>query len=190
MQPMPRHDVEQILDGQRTQLLALQMISGHQMPLLASRDQELTGRTVVQAVGQELQREERMGGAAPAQIELNGVGRPLAGAVPLHDEVDREPTQGTLSCQPLANSDRRLTDQSRVGRVRRKDAAKVALSTGASEKLIMSGQQFYAPVREYSKLDARTVQLLAYDPLLDDPAVLLELRLVCGKRRNSQFQLH
>ena len=112
MQLVARHDVEQILDGQRTQFLALQMISCHQMALLTARKQELTGRTVVRAVGKELQREEWVGGAALSQVQLNGVRRPVAGGISLYHEVKCEPTQGALLSQPLTYGDRRFADQS------------------------------------------------------------------------------
>ena len=50
MQPMPRHDIEQIIDRQCPQLIALQMISCHKMAVLAAREQESTGGTVVRPV--------------------------------------------------------------------------------------------------------------------------------------------
>jgi hypothetical protein len=62
---MPRHDIEQIVNGQRPQLIALEMISCHEMALLATGQQESTGSAVVRPVRQELQGEERVGGAAP-----------------------------------------------------------------------------------------------------------------------------
>jgi hypothetical protein len=75
------------------------------------------------------------------RFQLNGVCRPVAAVVPLHDKVECEPTEGTLLGQPFTDPDCRLTDQSRVGRVGREDAAEIALPARAAEKLIMSGQQ-------------------------------------------------
>ena len=106
----------------------------------------------------------------------------LAGAVTDHHEVECEPAERALSGQPFADGDGRLADQPRIGGIGGEDAAEVALPAGTAQQLIMSGQQFQTPIWKYPELDARAEQLLTDDPLLDDPAVLLELRLVRGQR--------
>ena len=112
VQSVPRHDIEQVLDSQRAQLIALEMIRCHQMPLLTARKQVLTRRAVIRSVRQELQGEERVGGAALTQVQLDGVRRPVAGGISLYHEVKCEPTQCALLSQPLTYGDRRFTDQS------------------------------------------------------------------------------
>ena len=136
-----------------------------------SSGEEPAARPVVVAVGQELQSQERVSGPAPAQIELDRVGRPLAGSVADHDEVDGEPTERPRLGQPLADPLGRLADQPGVRGIGREPAAEVALSAGAPEHLIVGRQQLDAAVRPSPELHAGAEQLLAEDPLLDDSAV-------------------
>ena len=100
VQPVSGHDVEQVGQRQPAQQPGLEMVGGDQVLLVPAGCQEQRGRRVVAAVGEELQGEERVGGPALAQVELDGVRRPRAVGAADHDEVDREPAERALVGQP------------------------------------------------------------------------------------------
>ena len=145
---------------------------------------------VIAAAGEELQRQERMGGAALAEVELDRVCGPVAGGIPDDDEVDREPTEHAFPRKAFADRHGRLADQSRVGRVSGKQAAQIALAAGSTEQLIMRRQQFDPAAREHPQLHAGAEELLADDPLLDDAAILLELCDIRIERHIRRLKPH
>src|SRR3546814_2411693 len=63
------------------------------MPLLTAREQEPARSAVVRPLGQKLEGQERLGGAALTQVQLDGVRRPIAGGISLYHEVKCEPTR-------------------------------------------------------------------------------------------------
>ena len=74
------------------------MIGGDEMLLVALLGEELSAGAVVAALGEELQRQERMGGPL-CGVELDRVRRPAAGRVLDDDEVDREPPENAGRCR-------------------------------------------------------------------------------------------
>ena len=76
VQPVPGHDVEQVRRREAAEHRGLEVVRRHQVLLVTPRRGEERGGGVVTTIGQELQGEERMGRAALAQVELDGVRRP------------------------------------------------------------------------------------------------------------------
>ena len=104
---------------QPAQLIGLEVVGGDQVLLVAPRREEQRGAGVVAAVGEELQREERVRRPALAQVELDGVRRPLAASAADDDEVDREPAQRAQRREPVADRLGVLGDHPGVLRRRR-----------------------------------------------------------------------
>ena len=117
-----------------------------------------------------------------------GVHSPLVAAD--HDEVDREPAQRALVGQPPPDRLGVLGDRPGVLRRRRERAAQVALPARAAEQLVVRRQQLDRAAGQDPQLDAGAADLLAGDPLLDDPRALLELGEVDLERRRRRLQLH
>ena len=69
---------------------------------------------IVGAVGQELQRQERMRRAALAQVDLDRVDLPLAAVVAHGDEVEAKRPSTPSSHQPAADLQRLAHDRRRV----------------------------------------------------------------------------
>ena len=70
-------DVEQVLDAEATQERGFQVIGRNQVLLAAAGSEEQPGHRVIPTVGQELQRQEGVGRATLAEIDFDGVGRPI-----------------------------------------------------------------------------------------------------------------
>ena len=87
------------------------------MLLAAARCGEERRDRVVGAVGEELEREERVRRAALAQVDLDGVRRPSAARLAHDDEVDREAPEDAFAREPLADLRRLDGDQPGVREV-------------------------------------------------------------------------
>src|SRR5215204_4967410 len=107
------------------------------MLLLTLLGEESPAGAVVASVGEELQRQERMGGPTFAKVEFDRVRRPGAGRALDNHEVDREAAENPGRCQPMADPLGRFADQPGILRICREHAAEIALSAGAAKKLIM-----------------------------------------------------
>src|SRR5215218_1103749 len=113
------------------------MIGSDEMLLLTLLGEEPPAGAVVASIGEELQRQERMGGPTFAKVEFDCVRRPAARRVLDNHEVDREAAENTGRCQPMADTLGRFADQPGILRICREDAAEIALSTGAAKQLMM-----------------------------------------------------
>ena len=82
VQSVPGHRVEQVVDRQSTKIVGLEVVGGDEMLLHALLGEEPPACAVIAAVGEELQGQERVGGPALAQVELDRVRRPRAGLRP------------------------------------------------------------------------------------------------------------
>src|SRR4051812_13935577 len=172
VQAVTHRDVEQVVERQAAQPLVLEMVSRDQVLLAPARRDEQRGRRVVVAVGEELQGEEGMRGAALAQVELDRVRAPRAVGVADHDEVDGEAAQDAGPRQMLADLGRLLGDRAGIAEVGREAAAEVGLAARAAQELIVRGQELDVAQRRDAQLHARAPHLQAVHALLDDPAVL------------------
>ena len=93
----------------------------------------------------------------------------------LHDEVEREPAEDALLGQHLSDPERLGRDQTRVPGVGGEAAAEVGLPGPAAENLVVGGEQLDLAEEGHPDLDGRAAQLLAADPLLDDPCAFGQL---------------
>jgi hypothetical protein len=175
VQAVPDHDVEQVVRRERAIKRRFQMIGGDEALLAAARRDEHRPLLVVAAVGQELQREKRVGRAAFAQVDLDRIRGPDAVRRAHHHKVHGEAPEHALAREPRAELARLATDQRRIGRVGREAAAEVELAGRPAEQLVVRRQQLHVAERRDAQLHARAADLLADDALLDDPAALLEL---------------
>src|SRR5438874_78542 len=159
---------------QPTQQRGLQVVRRHEVLLPAARRREQRGRRVIPPVGEELKRQERVGGAALAQVDLDRVRLPGPAPVADDDEIDGEAAEHPRLCEALADPAGLGRDRARIREVGWEPAAQEGLAAGASEELIMSGEHLHATGRRHAQLDARAAELAAGDPLLDDPAVIAQ----------------
>ena len=116
---------------------------------------------VVGAVGQELQREERVRRAALAQVQLDRVGGPTS---PFVADVTKSSAKRPITPsrgEPLADLRRLARDHGRVVRVGGEAAAEVALPARPAEQLVVRRQQLELAERRDPQLDARAPELLA-----------------------------
>ena len=97
VQAVAHHDVEQVVGRERAVRGDLDVVAGDEVLLLAAGAVNSAGLRVVGAVGEELQREERVRRAALAQVDLDRVRLPLAVRVPDGDEVEREAADHALA---------------------------------------------------------------------------------------------
>ena len=145
---------------------------------------------VVAAVGQELQRQKRVGRAAFAQVELDRVRDPGAVGPAHHHEVDGEAPEDALARELRPDLARRATDQRRIGRISREAAAEVELAGRPAEQLVVGRQELHLAERRDAQLHARAADLRADDALLDHPAALLELGGVVLEGDVRRFEAH
>jgi hypothetical protein len=190
VQTVTSHDVEQVARHETTELLGLEVVGSHEMLLVAARRQEERCPRVVATVREELQGEERVGRPALAQVELDRVRRPFTRSRPHHHEVDREPAQRSLACEPFPDHLGVLGDRPGVLRCRREHTTQVALPTRAAEQLVMRGQQLHLAAGEHPQLDAGATQLGPADPFLHDAGPLGELGEVGIERYVGRLELH
>src|SRR5947209_15317626 len=113
-----------------------------------------------------------MGCAALAQVDLDREWRPPPLMVADHHEVDREAAEHTLPGETVADLGRLPADRVRVTEVRWEPTAKVALTAGPSEQLIVRGEHLDLAERRDAKLDTRATELRAVETLLDDASAL------------------
>ena len=106
------------------------------------------------------------------------------------DEVHREPADHAEPREVTSDHHGGLGDRRGVLDVRGEHAAEVALAAGATEQLVVRGQQLDLPVGQGPHLDAGTGQGRAGDPLLDDAAVRGERRQVGVEGQVVGLQLH
>ena len=99
-QPGARQQVEEVLDPQPPQAGVVEVVGGHEVALLPPGVTNRAPWRVVASVGEELQGQERVGRAALAQVDLDGVGLPLL-AAPHGHEVDGEAAQHALRREQL-----------------------------------------------------------------------------------------
>src|SRR3954447_13834629 len=145
VQAVADRDVEQIVDPETAQPRALEMVRRDEMLLAPARRGEQRGAGVVLAVGQELEREERVRRAALAQVELDRVGRPRAVSGSYHDEVHREAPQHALLRHPLSDLGRLPGYRPGVAEVGGESAAEVRLAARAAEHLVVGREQLDLP---------------------------------------------
>ncbi len=140
----------------------------------AARRDERAVLRIVGAVGQELQRQERMRGAAFAQVDLDRVDLPRAAIVAHGDEVDGEAAEHALLHQPASDLDGLAHDRRPVFDIGRKAAPEILLSARPAQHLIVRRERLDVAERRHAELRARTAEIGAGDPLFDDPAALGE----------------
>ena len=183
VQAVARDDVEEVVVREPAQQRRLEVVGrDHVLLAPARRGEERRGR-VVGAVGEELEREERMRGPALAQVELDRVRAPGSAAVPRDDEVDGEPPEHALARQPPADLLGLRADRAGVAEVGREAAAEVALAARPAEQLVVRREQLDVAERRHAELHARAAELGAGDALLDDAAS--SARGSRGRRRGS-----
>ncbi len=149
------------------------MIGGGVVLDVAEPRPPLPGERVVDAVRQAREREQRVGRAPAAEIDLERVrapavldrdGREVDGGAPDH-ALPREPAP---DLQPLARQ---------LGRVRligREVTPEVRLTVGAPEHLVVGGHDVDLSRRAHAELHARAPETRPLDALLDDPALVVE----------------
>src|SRR5260221_11562274 len=103
MQTAARHDVKQVVGCEDAIQRRLFMVTSRETLLLSARRAKDASLMVVLAVGEELEREERVGGAALAQVDLDGIDFPLVVVTAHHNEVEGETTKHALFGQALAH---------------------------------------------------------------------------------------
>jgi hypothetical protein len=138
--------------------------------------EQRTARHVVRAVGERLQREHGVRGAAVAQVDLHGVAVPGSVLVLGRDEVDREPPDHASVGQRRPDRERRRHQGLGVRGVGGKPAAQVALSVRPAEHLIVGREHLDLAERAAAQLHARAGHPAPDDPLLDDAARGVEHR--------------
>ena len=173
-----RGQAQQPAVAERAQARGLQMVRGDVVARRAARGGEGRGVGVVDAAREQLQRRQRMGRPAAAQVDLDRVRLPAAVGVAGDDVVDPRtpPRAGVEQCS--ADLARALGDRAGVRGLGREAAAEVAL---AGQDLVVRGDD--PRVGAQLELDARAAQLGAGDPLLDDPAVREPLEVEVQARR-------
>ena len=110
MQTVADDDVEELRDGQCLEPFVLEVVGRDQVLAAAAGRQEDPALAVVGAVGEELQGQERMGGAALAEVQLDRVRRPRAAIVLHHNEIHREPAEHAELCETPPDHHRGLCD--------------------------------------------------------------------------------
>ena len=154
--------------------LRLEMVGRDEALRPAAGRRERRRLGIVPPVGQELERQERVGRSALPEVQLDRVGRP-GRAVPDDDEVEGEAPQDPLADQLLPHLHRVPRDDRGVRRVRGEAAAEIALPAGPAQHLVVRGQHLELAEGSDAELDARAPDLLADDALLDDPRELGQL---------------
>ena len=95
---------------------------------------------IVAAIGEELQGQERVRCPALSQIHLDGVGLPSFLVGTDDDEIDREAAEDPFLGKPSPDLLGFAGDHGCVFRIGREPAAKIALSAGPAEQLIVRRQ--------------------------------------------------
>ena len=108
--------------------------------------------------------------AALPQVDLDGVGPPLAPARARDDEVEGEAPEHPLAGEPCADLLGVAADLDRVAGVGREPAADVRLPARAAQELVVRREDLDLAERRHAQLDAGAAELVADEPLLDDAA--------------------
>src|SRR5215207_7995511 len=117
------------------------------------------------------QRQERLGGAPVAQVDLDGVWLPLPRWALCYEEVDPEAPHDPLAGQAGADLQRLCNDKTPVRLVRREATAEEALSVRAAQELVVGRDHLVLAVRATAHLHAGAAHAAGHDPFLDDAAL-------------------
>ena len=136
--------------------------------------------------GEELQGEVGVGGAAHAEVDLEGGELPLLrGVVAVDEEVDAEAAHDAVRGEHVADLQPRLLDLHPVVVAGREAAAEEDLAARPAEDLVVGRDRHHVPARADAELGARRELLLRLDELLDDaahPGELVEVGLRASPR--------
>src|SRR5215470_10673763 len=137
VQVVPLNYIERIIWCQGSITRRSNMITSNKELLPPIRRCEDGRLRVVSAVGEKLQSEKRMSGAAFSQIDLDGVGIPFPVLRPHHDKIQSEASDDSFFSETIAHLCCFPSDQGCIGGVCRKDAPQVALPRRTTEELVM-----------------------------------------------------
>src|SRR5215467_9438262 len=113
------------------------MIAGDKKFLLTVGSRENAGLGIIHAVGEKLQSQKRMSGAAFSQINLDGVRLPCS-ILHAHDhKIQSEATNNTFLGQAPAYLCSFLSNQTGISCVGREKAAQIALPRWPAQELIV-----------------------------------------------------
>ncbi len=166
------------------------MVAGDVEAALASLGAVLARIGVVDAVGQVLQRQEGVGRATLAQVDLDGMGVPVAVGSLHGQEVEGEAADDALAHEAVADSGRLTGFEAAVGRVGREDGPQVALAAWPTQHLVVGGEDFDLAQGRNAHLHAGALLDFALDHLLDDGPLRGDALQVGGVGQFRQLELH
>ncbi len=157
---------------------------------LAAGGEVLTAGWVVFAAGEVLQGEVGVGGAALAQIDLDGVGDPGTASGAGDDEVEGEAADDAFTSEAQADFLGLGGDQRGVFGVGGEAGAEVDLTAGTAEHLIVGREDFQLAEWGSAELDAGAGELVPGDKFFDDSALFGEKLEVAVVADAMQLDVH
>ena len=180
------HDVDQVGREQAPQLGVDQVVGGAVVERLARGRQKQPRGGIELAGGDRPQGHVGMGGAALAQVHLDGLHIPNP-VDPPGDEIHRVALKAALLSQGFAHGLAMAHQRHPVGVVCGKTTAQVGLAAGTAQDLFMGGQHIHPAARMDRALHAGGTQGLAALKPGFHQGTLLHHQLPPGGRRHRQL---
>src|SRR6266513_2658000 len=137
MQVVPDYNVEQIVRSKSSIARLFVVSAGYEKFLLAIGSREDASLRIIGTVGEKLQSQKRVSGAAFSQVNLNRVRLPFPILRAHHHKIQSKTTDNALFCQTSPHLCSFVCNQGSVGCVGRENAAEIALAGRPTQKLVM-----------------------------------------------------
>src|SRR5204862_5798319 len=130
-------DVEKVVRSKSSISPRFDVIAGYEKLLLAIRSREDASLRIIVTIGEKLQSQKRMSGAAFSQVNLDCVRLPFSILRAHHHKIQGKATDNTFVGQMFAYLCSFLGNQAGIGCVSRENAAEIALPGQSTQELVM-----------------------------------------------------